>query len=223
MSIKSLSLASCFSLALLVAPALGVDIAGNGGFESGTGGDSDLWTEFAGGPAGTQSVRDGSNPNSGSWAHLIESVGDPTAGANAGINQNSIADVGFGSLVSGTSVSASFSHDTTLGPGGVAFANLKILNGIGAIVLETGPQALPATLGYAPFTTPSLVVPATGAAPNDVYATFLEINVAAGAFQGSFGTSYIDDVVINGTVVPEPTSIMMVCGLGLGFVTRRRR
>jgi hypothetical protein len=50
-----------------------------------------------------------------------------------------------------------------------------------------------------------VTVPAFGAPPNDSYAAFVEMTVAAGAFVGSSAEAFIDDVVINGVVVSGPT------------------
>jgi hypothetical protein len=195
------------ALALLVAPVWAAEVASNGGFEMAGGGgatDSDKWEEFGAGPAGTLSERDSTNPNTGSWAHRLVAVGDDTAGASAGINQNSVV-AGLPSLEGGTTVSASLQHNTDLGPGGVGFVTLRVLNADGAIVADSGLVAMPATGGsYDSLSTPSINVPAFGPAPNDVYAAFLEISVGAGGFAGSTAESFIDDASINGTLVDEP-------------------
>ncbi len=204
--------------------AYAADISGNPGFEvAGVGGatDSDLWTEFTGGPAGTASVRDGSMPAAGNWAHRITAVGDVTAGAVAGINQNSVADVGLVSLEELTTVTAGFQWKGDLGPGGVASASLRVLNGAGAIVADTGVFGLPSTGGvYTAQSLPVLNVPAFGAAPNDTYAAFLEIVVQAGAFDGSFADGFVDEVRLDGTLIPEPTSALLVM-LGAALLRRR--
>ncbi len=103
-------------------PLQAANIAGNPGFEiEGAGGptDSDLWTATGGGPAGTLSERDSSNPFAGQSAQNLVAIGDDTAGASAGINQNSISDVGLASLQPGTTLQASFEWNSTYGPGGV--------------------------------------------------------------------------------------------------------
>jgi hypothetical protein len=63
-------------------------------------------------------------------------------------------------------------------------------------------------------------VPAFGVDPDDNYAAFLEIVVNAGAFDGSFAEGYVDQVNIAGTLVPEPTTVML---LALGATVLRRR
>ena len=222
-------LAACLIvLTASAVPAYAVTLTANGGFEvAGSGGatDSDAWEEFAGGAAGTISERTSTNPASGGFAHFVRAIGSDTAGAAAGVTQNSIADVGLGSLAEGSVVSGSFDADLFLGPGGVAFAEFSILDGGGAIVATTGPVALADTLpGYETYTLAPLVVPAFGAAPADTFAAFLNINVAAGAFDGSLAEATIDNVEVTGELaIPEPTSAVLAGMVALGLVARRRR
>lgn len=213
------------SVLMAAAPAFADNLTGNPGFEMPglTAADSNQWTANSGGPAGTLSQRDSSNPRSGNWAHNIVAVGSDAAGAGAGITQNSIADAGLLSLAPGSSVSLSFYGNYNFGPGGVGFYALRILNGAGAIVADTGLQTIAnSTNGYQLFTSPSLTVPAFGAAPDDTYAAFVEISVAAGAFSGSTASAFIDDVDVQGTVIPAPASLALMGG-GLALVGRRRR
>lgn len=213
--------------AAATSPLYAVTLTLNGGFEdAGVGGatDSDVWEEFAGGAAGTLSERDSTNPASGSWAHHVVAVGSPTAGAAAGVTQNSIANAGFPSLAEGSVISGSFDADLFLGPGGVAFAEFSVLNGVGAVVATTGPVMLTDNLpGYETYNLAPLVVPAFGASPNDVYAAFLNINVAAGAFDGSLSEAYIDNVEVTGAVIPEPTALALMGVAAVGAAIRRRR
>lgn len=214
-------------LAALATPLYATTLTGNGGFEVAGGGgatDSDLWEEFAGGLPGTLSERDSTNPASGSWAHHIVAIGDVTAGASAGITQNTITDVGLPSLQEGTAVTASFDADLFLGVAGVAFGEFSVLNGDGSIVATTGPVALADTLpGYEPYTLPPLLVPAFGPGPNSVYAAFLNINVAAGAVDGSLADAFVDNVEVIGELIPEPTTAALAGVVAFGLVTRRRR
>lgn len=227
MTRKLVSISAAILLAVFSVPAIAANIAGNPGFETagaGGAGDSALWTEFTGGAAGTMSVRDSSMPFAGTFNHQLVAIGSNAAGAVAGINQNSIADLGLASLLPGSTLDASFQWKASYGPGGVGFAVLRILNGTGAIVADSGLVGLPQNAAYATVTTPQLTVPAFGPTPNDVYAAFLEISVNAGGFDGSTATGFVDSVAINGTVVPEPASLSFLClgGLGLLNVLRRR-
>jgi len=192
----------------------------NGGFELGTGADSDGWEENAGGGAGTVSERFFGNAASGDYSHYLGAFGNDTTGASAGMTQNS-QFVGLGTLDEGSSLQLSFDAATNFGPGGVGFYALRILNADGAIVADTGLQMMAATGGYQSYSTAELTVPAFGGAPSDFYAAFVEFSVAAGAFDGSTSEAYIDNVVITGTIVPAPGALAML-GLG-GLVAGRRR
>ncbi len=207
------------------APAMAANIAGNAGFE--TAGDSStisaFWGAGAGGAAGTISERSSTNPFSGDWAQRLVANGAPAQGASAGISQNSINDLGLVSLAPGSSVTLSFKGNYTFGPGGVGFYTLRILNSSGAIVANTGLQVVnQGTNGYQMFSTAALTVPEFGAAPNDSFAAFVEINVVAGAFDGSTSSAFIDDVVIDATLVPAPSALGLM-GAGLLVAGRRRR
>ncbi len=213
--------------ALSASPALAVNIAGNGGFEvAGVGGptDSDMWTETAGGAAGTQSVR-GGPAATGLFSHEILAFGATGLGGSAVVTQNSTTDVGLPSLLAGSTLSASFDYAAGLGPGGVAFAELKILGSTGGIVATSGLIPLGPTGGagfFVPSTIPALTVPAFGPFPNDTYSSFIEFSSAAGAFTGSFANVWIDNVVINATLIPEPTSAALFALGFLGILRRRR-
>jgi hypothetical protein len=192
---------------LLSVPAVGFadDLATNGGFEiAGTNGaaDSDAWTETVSGAPGSLSERVGAGANSGGFAHKLVAFGSAGIGANSAISQSTIG-AGLPSLVGGSSVSASYRGNYNLGPGGVGFRVLRVLNGAGQIVAQSGLQVITAgTNGqYQTFTLGPVAVPAIGAPPNDVYSAFVEVNVAAGAFVGSSAEALIDDVVITGDVV----------------------
>ena len=206
---------------LLVSVAAGTamaDIATNGGFELGTGGDSDSWSEFFGGAPGTVSARTMADAISGSWSHQILAVGDSTVGGFAVITQNSINDGGLPSLEQNTPLSVSFDAVTDFGPGGVGFLAIRVLNGAGAIVADSGLQ---------PFfnganSSPVINVPAFGGGDNDTYSAFVEIVVNSGAFDGSYAGALIDNVNIDGTVVPAPASAALVAIGGLVGLRRRR-
>ncbi|MFA6044226.1 MAG: hypothetical protein WC718_04520 [Phycisphaerales bacterium] len=218
-SLCLLGLVACAS------PAFAINIAGNAGFETAgpTMTDSAQWQATGGGPVGTFSQRDSSNPFAGNWDHNLVAVGNAVAGASAGIVQNSIADAGFASLAPGSTVSLSFEGRYNLGPGGVGFYALRILDSGGNIVADTGLQTISSsTNGYFLFSSQALTVPAFGASPADAYAAFIEFDVAAGAFDGSFAQAYIDNVNVEATLVPAPATLALLGG-SLLLGTRRRR
>ena len=212
---------SIFAIAAIAGTGLaGTNLAANGGFESGTGADSDNWNEFSGGAAGTASARSSNSPLAGGWSHELNAVGSDGAGAFAGINYNSIADGGFASLAESSVVNLTFDAETNFGPGGVGFYALRILNSDGGIVADTGLQNL-APSGTNSYDI-SINVPLFDAAPNDTYAAFVEIVTNAGGFDGSEAFARVDNVVLTGTLVPAPAGLAAL-GLGGHVATRPRR
>lgn len=193
----------------------------NTGFETGgdSAGDSAFWSEGAGGAPGTVSVRSNENPNSGDWHHRLIAVGAAGIGGSAGVTQNSAAN--FPSLTPGTTISLSFDAATDLGPGGVAFYALRILNRNGTIVGETGLVGIGHSGGvYTTITSAELTVPDFGADPNDFYSVFVELVVNAGAFDGSIASMDVDNVRV--TVIPAPASAAMLGIAGIAAARRRR-
>lgn len=208
----------CLSGLAIAATACADDIAANGGFEMGDGGDSASWSEFGGGADGTMSARSMDDPITGLWSHVLFAAGDNLGGGAAGINQNSIADGGLASLQEMSSLSLAFEAETDFGPGGVGFYALRVLNGDGAIVADTGLQPIANGLNASA----DLMVPAFGGGPNDSYAAFVEIVVNAGAFDGSFAGAKLDDVVVNGTLIPAPGAAVLLGAGSLALMRRRR-
>jgi hypothetical protein len=204
------------------APTLAVvDLAGNNGFEiAGSGGaaDSAKWNEFTS-LAGNLSERSTVNPEFGSFSHHLKSIGTAALGTVAGVQQHSSNDAGLPSLTPGSTLSATFDAMTPFGPGGVMNYTLRILNRSGAIVGIYNNTIPSASNVYRTFTTPNLTVPAFGAAPNDFYASFFEVNAASGGFVGSTAEVYIDNVHIMG--VPEPAT-MALLALGAAMFAKRR-
>lgn len=208
------------ALGISAAPVMAAEIVGNGGFEvAGVGGatDSAMWNEGAG--AGAVSQRDSTFPEFGAWDHRIY-AGSPASSAS--VTQNSVADVGLVSLQPGSSLNLSFDARFNPGPGGVMIFTLRILNGVGGIVQDTGFATIAGSTGgaYQTFTRGPLTVPAFGAAPNDVYAAFVEIAVNSAAFAGSTSEAFLDNVHVSGTLTPEPASLAL---LGLAGLMLRRR
>lgn len=194
--------------------AMGAEVAANGGFELGMGNDADSWEEFGG------AFRDNSAPLAGDWSMQMDAVGSVGIGAASGATYNSIANGGFASLQENTMVTLSFDASTNFGPGGVGFYVLRILNGSGAIVADSGLQNM-AAAGTNSYSV-SAMVPSFGGAPNDVYAAFVSIEAVAGGFPESFASATVDNVSISAELVPAP-SAMALLGLGGLAATRRRR
>jgi hypothetical protein len=182
------------------------DVIVNGGFEAeGEAGstDSGSWIEIANGGEGTLSERVGSGAAVGSFAHRLVAVGQNGLGGTGVILQNSRTNGGLASLEQNTQVSAVFQANVDLGPGGVGFYTLRVLNGAGAIVASSGTGVITRSTNgqYEFFAMGPLTVPAFGEAPNDVYSAFVEIAMAAGAFPESRAEGLIDGVVVTGTLV----------------------
>ncbi|MCA9251728.1 MAG: PEP-CTERM sorting domain-containing protein [Phycisphaerae bacterium] len=216
-------LALFMALAMGVSPAAATIVSGNGGFELAGGGgaaDSAQWTEITT-SAANLSERTTTNPNSGSYSHHLYAEGMDALGTVAAITQHSANDAGFASLLEGTTLSASFDAMTPFGPGGVMNYSLRILNSAGAIVQIYNNTIPNPSAVYNTYTTPNLIVPAFGAAPNDAFYAFIEINAAAGGFIGSTSEIYVDNVAIDGTLVPEPSSVLLLLFGAMGL--RRRR
>lgn len=190
---RSIGFLMALAVALVVAPAWSADIAGNGGFEVAGGGgasDSDLWSEF-----GAMSQRDASNPSSGGFAHYMYTEG----GGASGINQNSVVDLGLSSLEENSTVTVTLDSSASYGPGGVGFAVLRILNGVGGIVAESGLQNIPDG-PYQTWSLPTVNVPAYGPPPNNTYAAFVEFNAVSGAFPESNAELFVDNVIVDATL-----------------------
>ena len=197
----------CAALLMGLSPLARADeVIVNGGFEiAGPGGatQSANWVALVGSVPGTLSMRDSTSPRTGGFAQHIRAVGGSAIGSTGGIIQNSIADCGLPSLQQSTTVRATFSAKVNLGPGGVGFYTLRILNRNGAIVASTGLGAMNDTAGaYRQFSMGPLTVPAFGAPPNDSFASMIELVVSAGAFTASNAEAFIDDVSVTGTLIP---------------------
>ncbi len=217
-----------FAIISFVAVALAVSanaapVEGNGGFEvAGTSAtDSAMWTEWASGGPTSVSERSTALVEFGSWSHHILAAGGTGIGGTAGINQNSRNDVNPASLQPGTTLSMTLDAAVNYGDGGNGIYTLRILNSAGGIVANTGWRNFTDTnLAWRSYSTATLTVPAFGAAPNDAYSAYVEIVMQAGAFPASNGEMYIDNLQIDGTLVPEPAALALV-GLSLLFARRR--
>jgi hypothetical protein len=202
--LKAYGLATAALLAGFATQVQADEIIVNGGFE--TAGVSETesanWFAVIAGAPGTVSLRDSTSPRTGSFAQRIRAVGANAIGSTGGLVQNSINEAGLPSLEQGTTLSGTFYAKVALGPGGVGFYTLRILNRDGAIVASSGLGTMNDTAGgYRQFSMGPLTVPAFGPAPNDAFASMVEIVVSAGAFPESNVEAFIDDVSVIGTLV----------------------
>lgn len=193
----------CSGLLLAAGHAAAVDVVGNGGFEEeGFFGPESafLWDLVAGGGPGTLSQRTTESPIAGTYSQYFIANGAEGMGGTAGVVQNCYAATAGVSLTPGTTVQLSFSAKGNAGPGGVGFYALRIVNTGGAIVANSGLQVFFPGASVAQYSTGTLTVPDFAEFPNDGYFAFVEIVVAAGAFEGSTINATIDNVMIEGTI-----------------------
>ena len=197
-----LSAAVCALLTPSLASA--IELATNGGFETG---DTSGWTEF---PTANSTFNITSDSNSGAWA--AEVFNNDSASA-AVVKQ---ANVGIGVVNPGDEVTISFAAKGSFAEGGVSFAEFfSEIDGGGTSsseILSGGPLAL--TDQYQDF------VFTTTAGADVSGGVSLQFTATTGGAPGSTAVVFIDDVSIS--VVPEPSTALLA-GLGLvaGFVRRR--
>lgn len=189
-----------------VAQLQAVNVAVNGGFETG---DFTGWTQFIN---GTQTIVN-TNPAEGTFAARSNNDVTPSA---SGLKQ---ANVGVGLVTPGSPVTISFSYRGTVAVGGVVFAELfSELAGGGTSaseILSGGPlfpNANPET--WTPFSI------TTNAGPDVSGGISLLLNATTGGDPSSLADIYFDDVKIE--VVPEPSAALLG-GLGGLLLLRRRR
>ncbi len=192
--------------ALTAGQAAAVDVAVNGGFESG---DFTGWQQF---PSGTQTVA-GFDPTEGLFAANL----DNTNPGSASLIKNN--NVGIGVVNPGDPITITFDARGAFGVGGVAFAEFfSEISGGGTSaseILGGAPLALdpdPAVWKSFSFN--------TVAGPDVSGGVTLQLTATTGADPSSSASVFYDNVVID--VVPEPTSLALL-GLGGLMAMRRRR
>lgn len=197
--------------AALLGTAANANLIGNGGFELGTGADADNWTEFAIGiDASVQRVAE--MPYSGSYA--VKALVDykTATGTKAEILQQTAT----GSVTPGQAYDFSFFAKGLAGPGVVGFYQVQWLDSDGSHgggVKGAGPMVqfgTSLTGDYRQFSQIGLIA-AAGAD-----AAFISIRLEGGAFVGSTGYMYVDNV----SLIPEPATLSL---LGIGGLLLRRR
>ena len=193
----------CYSSNIVTNP--GFEFAGNGGQF-----DSAGWTSVTGG--NSISERDSSNPSDGDWSHRLFS----DRNGQASISQRTGFRGGLPSLKPSTALTLEFEAVTTRG-GNFLFG---ILNRDGAVVVDPGnPFLMPDSSGqYVTHSAGPITVPDFGPPPNDYYEAFVNILIAPGS--NSEAEMFIDNVVIEATLVPEPR-ITMLLFVPIMFVVRR--
>lgn len=205
-------LASGVVLAATTVASASLDIAVNGGFETG---DFTGWTQFDTGPGSQTIVSPGSL--SGNAANL-----NNTSPGTANLIKN--ANIGIGIVTPNSPITIEFDAIGNFGPGGVAFAELfSELSGGGtsaSVILGGAPLNGAASFGnYANGTWQSFSFNAvTG--PDVSGGVTVQFNAATGAFSGSTSQLYVDNLRV--TVVPEPASLGLLALGGLTMLRRRR-
>ena len=187
------------------------NIAVNPGFEiAGPGGaaDSAGWVTSGSGT----SERDASMPASGDWAHRLFSDNSQVA-----VVQRTGIEGGLPSLLPGSLVHVDIDIKSINGGNLI----VGILNGIGGTVVDPGnPVLLPDSGGdYTTYSIDSMIVPDFGAPPNDYFQVGITLLVAPNL--GESAELFIDNVVIDATLVPEPSGVVPLV-VGIGVLWRRR-
>lgn len=210
---------TCTALAMLasVTPA-SASLLNNGGFEMGTGADADGWNQFEGAtpPALASVDRVSTMPASGNWAMELSVTGSSmSVGTNAEIQQLTALN----SITPGASYDMSFmAKAANIGPGVVVFMEVQWLDSDGSdgggVKGSSGLVQFAGMLTgtYQPFGFNGIV-----AAPGSD-AALVDIRMNGGAFDGSDGLMYVDDV----TLTPEPATMVLLCLGGLAMIRRRR-
>lgn len=195
------------SVAAFSSNASAIELAVNGGFETG---DFTGWTQFPTGP-GQQTV-DSVNPSSGSFSGKIFNAAPPS---NSLIKQ---ANLNPGQFTPGQTVNVSFDARGSFGIGGVAFAELfSELDGGGTsatflhtVSVNSDPNV---------WTTNSF---STTVGPDSSGGITLQLGNVLGAIPGTENTVWYDNVSVSvDSLVPEPATAGLM-GLGCLVMLKRR-
>ncbi len=217
--LRKLSFAFAIVAALLFSESVRADILLNSGFESGTGGDADSWTEISG-PAGSV-TRSGDSPRTGSFsAHMtFDHVNNAAAGAAYFIEQNQGANTIDNSLNYNLSFWAR--SESTDFDGTNMFVQIQWLDqdnsdggGFkGETLVSLVSEGLNTT--YQRFTLNDL----DAADGSDSF--LLRFQVSAGAVDNIANGMFVDDAALS--AVPEPTSLSLLALGSLAVLCRRNR
>jgi hypothetical protein len=205
-----LAVAMALSLSAATAQAVQVELAVNGGFETG---DFTGWTEFpsAFGPASVQST----TVSSGSFAAYLPCSVDAACDQ---VIKN--ANIGIGVVNPFDTVTVSFDLNNTAAAGGVAFVELfSELGGGGTskseILLANGTG----TNGWESFSY-------TAELGNDVSGGIsLQLKAACGPVPGCTSEAYFDNVSVTVEAVPVPAAVWLFGSglIGLIGIARRKK
>lgn len=212
---KSTKLIAAMGITLFAgaAQAAIVDVAENGGFETG---DLSGWTpfDFGGGVNGVSST----NPASGSWSSSNSCTGGPCDALIKNANK------GIGVVTAGQAITVSFDYRGTLADGGVIFAELfSELDGGGvskAELLSGGPlfpNADPDVWSTAVFN--------TTLGPDVAGGVTLQLKASCGAAASCLADIYFDNAKMEVNAVPVPAAVWLFGSglLGLVGVARRKK
>jgi PEP-CTERM motif len=206
------------AFALLSAAPVSASLISNGGFELGTGDNADSWNQFEGAtpPALAAVDRDNSMPAAGDWAMALSVTGSTmSVGTNAEIQQLTALN----SVTPGSSYDMSFlAKAGNIGPGVVVFMEVQWLDSDGSDGGGVkGSSGLVEFSGSLSGTYQSFGFTGIVAAPGSD-AALVDIRVNGGAFDGSDGLIYVDDV----SMTPEPGSLILLSLGGIALIRRRR-
>lgn len=207
------------------AKALAIELTTNGGFETG---DYTGWQNFGTdgltppgtpGPSAQQTITS-TNPSSGQFA---ANINNDLAFGNSLIKQANLAP--GGQILPGQQVDIQFdARGSYADPGGVAFAEFFTeLDGGGTssdLILGGGPLAINADPDV--WTTFNFTV---FAGPDTSGGVTLQLGATTGPAGGT--NMFYDNVSVSvdrlQSIIPEPTSLILMSLAGLGVVLRRRR
>ena len=206
---------------LIASISLAENVAFNPGFEiEGPGGDGDALGWFSSPGNNGVSERDSSEPFSGEWAYRLLATGE-----QVGVSQRSGNEQGLASLAPGTDVEFSLMYLTRAPGNAAALVYVAIVNRNGEIVSDPGNpfNLFDSNDSYLEMSIGPLTVPESSDSPNDYY----EAVISFAVFPNSRETVeiFIDDVVIEATLVPEPSILAALfwCVFPLACRLRRRR
>ena len=214
-----LTMAMVLSLSAGAAQAVYMDIAVNGGFETG---DFTGWTQFPGSAGAAGQSISASNPSSGSFSGFLSE-------ANPAANIIKQANLRPGEWTEGQAIDISFDIRGTAAAGGVLFAEIFMeLSGggvgPGSGILSGGPLFPNADPDV--WTT---FVFSTVAGPDTSGGVTLQLNAACAPIAGCTADYFIDNVMISAdlppvSAVPVPAAAWLFGSglLGLVGVARRK-